>query len=284
MIAPILRSLPELRALTRQWQAEGAVIGAVPTMGALHEGHLGLVRAARDECDRVIVTLFVNPRQFDRPEDLANYPRTEAADAELLGPFGIDALFVPDPDEIYPPDHATTVSVGGVSSLLEGLHRPGHFDGVATIVTMLLNMTRADRAYFGEKDWQQLMVVRRLVEDLKLPVTIVPCPSVRTAEGLALSSRNRRLSADALRRAPELPAALFAAAARIERGGDVPTALSDAAGRIGAAGFSSIEYLELRDATTLQAPRAGQPARLLVAAWLDGVRLIDNVAVILPPA
>lgn len=283
MSVPILKHLSQLHASTQKWRTEGAVIGVVPTMGALHEGHLGLVRAARAECDRVIVTLFVNPRQFDNPEDLANYPRTEAADAELLGPHGVDALFVPSPEEIYPPGHATTVSVGDISAPLEGLHRPGHFDGVATVVTMLLNLTRADRAYFGEKDWQQLMVIRRLVEDLRLPVAIIPCPSVRTSEGLALSSRNRRLSPDALGRAVALPAALFDAAACIATGKPVAETLNLARTRITDAGFSSIEYLELRDAKSLQAPCPGQAARLLAAAWLEDVRLIDNVAVELPP-
>lgn len=218
MSAPIIRSPADLDALTSAWRAAGEVIGVVPTMGALHDGHLSLVARARAECDRVIVTLFVNPRQFNSPEDFAKYPRTEEADALILAPHRVDALFVPSGEAVYPPGHATTVSVGGVSGPLEGAHRPGHFDGVATVVTILLNMTRADRAYFGEKDWQQLQVVQRLVADLHLPVRIVPCASVRAVDGLALSSRNQRLSARGRAQAARLPELLFDLAGRLESG------------------------------------------------------------------
>ena len=212
---PIIRGAGELAALIGDWRAEGATIGVVPTMGALHEGHLSLVRAAQGECDRVIVTLFVNPRQFNNPEDFAKYPRTEDADAAILAPLEVDALFVPDAAEVYPPGHATVVSVGGIGTLLEGAHRPGHFDGVATVVALLLNLTRADRAYFGEKDWQQLQVVRQMVADLRMPVRIVACPSVRAEDGVALSSRNQRLSPDARRRAAAIPQALGVAQNRV---------------------------------------------------------------------
>lgn len=282
MSTPIIRPLATLRDKIRLWQAAGQSIGVVPTMGALHEGHLSLVRAAKAGCDRVIVTLFVNPRQFNNPEDFAKYPRTEHQDAALLAPLGVDALFVPEADEVYPPDHATVISVSGVTGPLEGAHRPGHFDGVATVVTLLFNMTRADRAYFGEKDWQQLQLVRRLVADLKMPVEIVPCPCVRAPDGLALSSRNQRLSPEARARAAVLPQALFAAAAQIGGGVPAETALRDAEAALLAGGVGPVEYLALRDAETLAPPRSGRPARLLVAAWLDGVRLIDNVAVALP--
>ncbi|QFQ89572.1 pantoate--beta-alanine ligase (plasmid) [Paracoccus kondratievae] len=282
MSAPIIRPLAELRALIRDWKSRGETIGVVPTMGALHEGHLSLVRAARTSCDRVIVTLFVNPRQFNSSEDFAKYPRTEHADAALLGPLGVDALFVPDGDEVYPPGHATVISVSGVTEPLEGQHRPGHFDGVATVVTLLFNMTQADRAFFGEKDWQQLQLVRRLVQDLKMPVEIVPCPCVRDEDGLALSSRNQRLSPEGRSRAAALPRSLFEAARKIEAGEPVETTLTAAAAELEAAGITPVEYLELRDGDTLEAPQAGRATRLLVAAWLDGVRLIDNVAVNLP--
>lgn len=282
MSTPIIRPLATLRDKIRLWQAAGQSIGVVPTMGALHEGHLSLVRAAKAGCDRVIVTLFVNPRQFNNPEDFAKYPRTEHQDAALLAPLGVDALFVPEADEVYPPDHATVISVSGVTGPLEGAHRPGHFDGVATVVTLLFNMTRADRAYFGEKDWQQLQLVRRLVADLKMPVEIVPCPCVRAPDGLALSSRNQRLSPEARARAAVLPQALFAAAGQIGGGVPAETALRDAEAALLAGGVGPVEYLALRDAETLAPPRSGRPARLLVAAWLDGVRLIDNVAVALP--
>ena len=276
---PIIRGAGELAALIGDWRAEGATIGVVPTMGALHEGHLSLVRAAQGECDRVIVTLFVNPRQFNNPEDFAKYPRTEDADAAILAPLEVDALFVPDAAEVYPPGHATVVSVGGIGTLLEGAHRPGHFDGVATVVALLLNLTRADRAYFGEKDWQQLQVVRQMVADLRMPVRIVACPSVRAEDGVALSSRNQRLSPDARRRAAAIPQALAAAARAIEGGAAPEPVLEDARATLRDAGLGPLDYLELRDALSLAEPRPGEEARLLVAVWLDGVRLIDNVPV-----
>lgn len=279
MSAPIIRSIQALADMTALWRKSGEVIGVVPTMGALHEGHLSLVRAAKASCDRVIVTLFVNPRQFNNPEDFAKYPRTEDADAQLLGPLEVDALFVPDGAEVYPEDHATMISVQGVSLPLEGANRPGHFDGVATVVSMLFNMTRADRAFFGEKDWQQLQVVQQLVRDLKMPVEIVPCPSIRAEDGLALSSRNQRLGPQARAKAAALPAALFHAADQIERGKPQTEVLAKARQDLGQAGFGPVEYLALCDARTLGPSRRGHPQRLLVAAWLDGVRLIDNVAV-----
>ncbi|TCP44379.1 pantoate--beta-alanine ligase [Rhodovulum marinum] len=279
MTAPIIRRLADLRNLTARWRAEGARIGVVPTMGALHVGHLSLVEAAKTGADRVIVTIFVNPKQFNNPDDLANYPRTEESDAAKLAPFAVDAIYVPDPDQVYPDGFATTVSVSGVSEGLCGAHRPGHFDGVATVVTKLLLQTQADRAYFGEKDFQQLMVVRRLVSDLDIPVEIVGCPTVREPDGLALSSRNVRLSDVARSKAPALYASLTEAAGAIADGTPVARALAAARAAVLAGGYSDVEYLELRSSTTLaplDAPT--EPARLLVAAHLDGVRLIDNVA------
>lgn len=279
MSAPIIRSLPELRQLTRAWRAKGETIGVVPTMGALHQGHLSLVQAAKASCDHVIVTLFVNPRQFNSPEDFARYPRTEAEDAQILGPYDVDALFVPDGETVYPAGHATTVSVTGVSTPLEGAHRIGHFDGVATVVTLLLNMTQADRAFFGEKDWQQLQVVKQLVRDLHLPVEIVACPSLRNPDGLALSSRNQRLSADALELATALPSGLLAAAKAIEGGAPIDETLAAARRRLKACGLGPVDYLELCDSETLGPYQKGRPGRLLAAVWLEDVRLIDNVAV-----
>ncbi|WP_312531631.1 pantoate--beta-alanine ligase [Paracoccus sp. (in: a-proteobacteria)] len=279
MSAPIIRSLPELRQLTRAWRAKGETIGVVPTMGALHQGHLSLVQAAKASCDHVIVTLFVNPRQFNSPEDFARYPRTEEEDAQILGPYGVDALFVPDGETVYPAGHATTVSVTGVSTPLEGAHRIGHFDGVATVVTLLLNMTQADRAFFGEKDWQQLQVVKQLVRDLHLPVEIVACPSLRNPDGLALSSRNQRLSADALELATALPSGLLAAAKAIEGGAPIDETLAAARRRLKACGLGPVDYLELCDSETLGPYQKGRPGRLLAAVWLEDVRLIDNVAV-----
>ncbi|GAA0292005.1 pantoate--beta-alanine ligase [Rhodovulum strictum] len=280
MTAPILRRLSDLRALTESWQAEGARIAVVPTMGALHAGHLSLVAAAREGAERVIVTIFVNPRQFDNPDDLAKYPRTETSDAEKLAPLDVDAIYAPDPDQIYPEGFSTTVSVAGVSAGLCGAHRPGHFDGVATVVSKLLLQTQARRAFFGEKDYQQLMVVRRLVRDLDIPVEIIGCPTVRESDGLALSSRNQRLSPAMRAKAPALFGALDAAAGAITAGVPVAAALEEARNAVLAGGYSAVEYLELRSAATL-APLAApvEPARLLAAAYLDGVRLIDNVPV-----
>lgn len=278
----ILRDPDQMRTLVREWRGQGHSIGVVPTMGALHEGHLSLVRAARAACDRVIVTIFVNPRQFNNPEDLAKYPRTENEDAALLAPLQVDAVLVPDAATVYPPDHSTLITMSGITQPLEGAYRPGHFDGMATVVALLLNMTQADMAFFGEKDWQQLQVVRKLVADLQMPVQIIACPTIRADDGLALSSRNRQLSPASRDHATVLPDALFEAAQQIATGADHDIALAAARGALSAAGYESIDYLALCDAETLGAPQSGRPARLLAAAWIDGVRLIDNIAVTLP--
>lgn len=262
----IIRRVEELRAQLRAW---GGTVGLVPTMGALHEGHLSLVRAAKAGADRVVVTIFVNPKQFNNPEDLAKYPRTEAADAALLAPLGVDAIFVPDPDEVYPAGFATEVSVQGVALPLEGALRPGHFAGVATVVTKLFGMTLADRAWFGEKDWQQLQVIRRMVADLNIPVEVIGVPTLRDPDGLAMSSRNARLSPEARRRAAALPLWM----GRVAQG--VP--VSEAEAGLLAEGFERIEYLAFHDAETLGPARPGAPRRLLAAAWIEGVRLIDNI-------
>ena len=276
----VVRSLVELRAVTGGWRQAGDSVAVVPTMGALHDGHLSLVAQARDACDRVIVTLFVNPTQFDRPEDLAKYPRTENRDRAVLEPAGVDLLFMPGVDEVYPPGFATTVSVSGLTSGMCGDFRPGHFDGMATIVAKLFLMTGADRAFFGEKDWQQLQIVRRLAADLNIPIEVTGCPTVREADGLAMSSRNARLSPPDRAAAPALYAALTHAAQRL-RGGEDPAPVLDAAREeILAGGFARVEYLDLRHPQTLTPlDRLDGPAGLLAAAWLGPVRLIDNVAV-----
>ena len=274
----IVRSVADLRAQVLGWRAAGALVGVVPTMGALHEGHLSLVRRAQAECGRVIVTIFVNPRQFDRAEDLAKYPRTEDADAALLAPLGVDLVFAPAPTEVYPAGFATTVSVAGPALQLEGQHRPGHFDGVATVVAKLFGMTRADRAYFGEKDWQQLQVVRRMTADLDLAVEVVGCPTDRDADGLARSSRNVRLTAAGRAAASALPQALAGAAQAVRAGASVAAALETAETALLDAGFARVDYLALCDGATLEPLQTLRPgARLLAAAWLDGVRLIDNI-------
>lgn len=276
---PVLRTVADLAARVAAWKAGGAVIGVVPTMGALHDGHLSLVRAARAGADRVIVTIFVNPAQFNNPEDLAKYPRTEEADLALLAPLGVDAVFAPPPDQVYPPGFATRVSVSGVSGPLEGEHRPGHFDGVATVVAKLFGMTRADRAWFGQKDWQQLMVVRRMVADLNIPVEVIGAETVREGDGLALSSRNARLSPAARAQAVALPRAMRAVSDAVRAGGDPAQALEAARAAILAGGFASIDYLEIREAATLGPwPGGDVPARILAAATVGGVRLIDNIA------
>lgn len=276
----IVRTVADLRSHTKAWRAEGAIIGVVPTMGALHDGHLSLARAARRDCDRVITTIFVNPMQFNNPDDLLKYPRTEDADAALLATVPVDLIFAPQPDEVYPEGFKTTVSVGGVSEPLEGRMRPGHFDGVATVVTKLFGMTMADRGYFGQKDWQQLQVVLRLVRDLNLPVHVVGCETIREADGLAMSSRNVRLTTEGRSKAGVLYAAITAAADDIRAGQSDRMAIREAAEAIRAAGFDRVEYIELRDAATLMpSDDPASPRRMLAAAWLDGVRLIDNIPV-----
>ena len=276
----IVHTVADLRARVRAWRAQGETVGVVPTMGALHEGHLSLARRARAECDRVITTIFVNPKQFNNPDDLKKYPRTLEADAALLSGVPVDVVFAPGVDEVYPDGFITTVSVGGVSEPLEGRMRPGHFDGVATVVTKLFGMTEANRAYFGQKDWQQLQVVLRLVRDLNIPVTVVGCETIREADGLAMSSRNVRLTPEGRAIAGVLYTAITAAATDIRAGQSDRMAIREAAEKVRAAGFERVEYIELRDAETLMPSDDPQkPRRMLAAAWLDGVRLIDNIPV-----
>ena len=280
MSVPIVRTVGDLRRLVRGWKAAGEMVGVVPTMGALHDGHLSLARAARRDCDRVITTIFVNPKQFNNPDDLKKYPRTEEADAALLATVPVDIIFAPSPDEVYPEGYGTTVTVAGVSEPLEGRMRPGHFDGVATVVTKLFGMTMADRGYFGQKDWQQLQVVLKLVADLNLPVHVVGCETIRESDGLAMSSRNVRLGDAARVQASVLYAAITAAAEDIRAGQSDRMAIREAAEKVRAAGFERVEYIELRDAASLlPSDDPSRPRRMLAAAWLDGVRLIDNIPV-----
>lgn len=276
----VIRTSAELQEKVAGWKRSGMLVGVVPTMGALHDGHLSLARAARAQSDRVIVTIFVNPMQFNNPEDLKKYPRDEAHDLALLQAEGVDVLFAPGVEEVYPDGFATTVSVTGVSEPLEGAFRPGHFDGVATVVSKLFGMTQAGRAFFGEKDWQQLQVVRRLVADLNIPVRIIGCPTIREADGLAMSSRNVRLSAAERALAPQLHTQMQAAAEAIRAGTQVEQALEAARAALAGAGFGQVEYLELRSVEGLRPLTSlSEPARLLAAVWLGDVRLIDNIAV-----
>ncbi len=280
MSIPIVRTVAELRSTVAGWRGQGLKVAIVPTMGALHDGHLSLVSAALERADRVIVTLFVNPKQFNSAADLAAYPRTEDEDAVKLEPLGAHMLYAPDGAQMYPDGFATTVSVAGVSEGLCGANRPGHFDGVATVVAKLFLQTGADLAFFGEKDFQQLHVVRRMARDLDIPIEVVACRTVREEDGLAMSSRNVRLSANERQAAPRLAAILFEAAERLTAGAPADSVLAQARLEILAAGYSHLEYLELRADDHLAPLEAAEsPARLLVAAWLGDVRLIDNVSV-----
>ncbi|TDK51060.1 pantoate--beta-alanine ligase [Antarcticimicrobium luteum] len=280
MTAPILRKLSQMRALTARWRAADERIGVVPTMGALHPGHLSLVEAAKADCDRVVVWIFVNPKQFNNPEDLENYPRTEVEDAEKLAPYGVDAVYAPDVDQVYPEGFATTVSVAGLTDVLCGAHRPGHFDGVATVVSKIFLQTGADRAYFGEKDFQQLQVVRRMAGDLDIPIEVIACPTVREDSGLAMSSRNLRLSPEGRQQAALLYPVLRDVAAELADGNRFPPLAERARARLAEAGFDEVEYFDLRSEDGLQAlDHPDRPARIFVAAYIEGVRLIDNLAV-----
>lgn len=280
MSVRIVRRLAELRAAVAGWKQAGESVGVVPTMGALHQGHLSLARAAKTGCDRVIVTIFVNPKQFNSAEDLANYPRTEEEDARKLAPLDVDLVYVPDADQIYPEGFCTTVSVAGLTDVLCGAMRPGHFDGVATVVTKLFTQTQADRAYFGEKDYQQVQVVTRLARDLDLMTEVVPCPTIREEDGLAMSSRNLLLSDRARVWAPELHRAMEEMAEGLVAGGDAAALRAKAEARLERAGFTKVEYFDLRACDDLRLlAHPDVPARLLAAAWLAGVRLIDNIAV-----
>ena len=255
-------------------------LALVPTMGALHAGHIALVEEAKRRADSVAATIFVNPTQFAAGEDLDRYPRREAEDARMLEEAGCDLVWVPSVDTIYPDGFATTVHISGVSDRWEGEARPGHFDGVATIVAKLLLAVRPDVALFGEKDFQQLAVIRRMVRDLGIPVEIVGVGTIREADGLALSSRNAYLSQDERSRAVALPNALSAARDAILAGTSVSTALQEAKQSLVDAGFLRIDYLALVDAFTLEPlDKSGGEMRLIAAATIGTTRLIDNIAV-----
>lgn len=281
---PVARTVPDLRLTVAGWRREGLAVGFVPTMGALHEGHVSLVRLALSRTDRVVASVFVNPTQFGPNEDLAAYPRDEAGDAARLADAGCHLLFAPAVAEMYPPGAATVVTVSGVSEPLDGRARPGHFAGVATVVAKLLNQVRPDVAVFGEKDYQQLQVIRRMAADLDLGVEILGGPTARAEDGLALSSRNAYLTEDERRRAPELAAALAEAVGSLSAGAAIAEVEARAVGRLQAAGFGPVDYVEVRDAADLSRlgpgpVAAGRPARILAAARLGRARLIDNMAV-----
>ncbi|MDK2766259.1 pantoate--beta-alanine ligase [Sphingomonas sp.] len=276
-----IRQLSELRDAISGFRAAGERIAFVPTMGALHAGHMALVAQAKLAGQRVVVSIFVNPKQFGPNEDLARYPRKELADSRMLAEAGVDLLWMPPVEVMYPEGHATNISVAGVSEPLDGAARPGHFDGVATVVAKLFNQVKPDVALFGEKDFQQLAVIRRMVADLDFDIDVRGVPTQRDDDGLALSSRNAYLAPEDRAAAVALPRALGVAVRAIEKGDDPATALATARVSLEAAGFE-VDYVELVDADSLGAPVAGQPRRLLAAARIAGTRLIDNVAVAAP--
>jgi pantoate--beta-alanine ligase len=264
---------------------DSGTLALVPTMGALHEGHLTLVREAKRHADHVAASIFVNPRQFGEGEDLDAYPRRLEEDAALLEKEGVALLWTPKPEVMYPADYTTNISVSGVSEGLCGGDRPGHFDGVATVVCKLFNQVRPDMAFFGEKDWQQLAVIRRMARDLDLVRPHVDAihgvPTVREADGLAMSSRNAYLSDEERAAAASLPRAMQAAIVVMKQGGEPAKVLAGLREALLDSGFASVDYAELRDAETLEPMSriGGRPARLLVAAHIGSARLIDNMGV-----
>jgi pantoate--beta-alanine ligase len=274
-----VRSVADLRVLVAAWRRAGESVGVVPTMGALHKGHISLVEAARAACRRTIATIFVNPKQFGPREDFSRYPRQEEADRALLAAAGCDLLFAPPVNEMYPEGFSTTVSLAGITDRWEGEARPGHFAGVATVVTKLLLQAMADRAFFGEKDYQQLRCVKRMARDLDIPCEIVGCPTVREADGLAMSSRNVYLAPAERKAAPALYRTITALAAAARAGQDTGAAIEAGTSALLGAGFAGVDYLAVVDAETLEPlAKLDRPGRVLAAARLGAVRLIDNVA------
>lgn len=278
MIA-VAETIAALRSQVQAWRSEGLTVALVPTMGALHDGHISLVRAALERADRCVVSIFVNPRQFAPTEDLDKYPRQLAQDLARLAEAGVHLAFTPSVNEVYPEGFAASISVGGPSAGLETAFRPAFFDGVATVVGKLLIMVTPDVAIFGEKDYQQLCVVRKLCLDLNLPVEIVGAPTVRDTEGLAMSSRNAYLSPAELEIAQKLNKVLRKAAAALRAGTDQHAAMATARQEILDAGFDAVDYVEARESLTLAPWQRDREGRVLVAAHLGKTRLIDNVEV-----
>jgi len=277
----IIREMGDLALALREWREQGLSVALVPTMGALHAGHMALVESAKSKADRVVATIFVNPLQFGPTEDLDRYPRQEAEDARLLNQHGCDLLWVPTAAQLYPPGFATSITVAGVSERWDGAARPGHFEGVATIVAKLFIAVRPAIALFGEKDFQQLAVIRRMESDLGLGIAIHGVETVRDADGLALSSRNAYLSADERGRALALPRSLQEARDAILSGKPVRETLDEAKRRLGLAGFAAVDYFALVDSASLEPlGEAAGEMRLIAAATIGTTRLIDNVSVI----
>jgi len=275
-----VRTVADLRKHIALWRKGEVRVGLVPTMGALHQGHMALIEAARAECDRIVASIFVNPKQFAPTEDLGSYPRREAADLEMLRSAGVDLVFIPAVDEMYPPDFATLVRVSGLTEGLCGAHRSGHFDGVTTVVTKLLIQALPDIAYFGEKDYQQLTVVRRLARDLDIPVRIAGVPTVREPDGLALSSRNAYLSDEEHRIAPNLARVLRSIAGALAQDPNaVAQEIAHGSAALQQAGFA-VEYLEIREAESLAVTsEVTASSRVFAAVRLGTTRLIDNMPI-----
>ncbi|MFZ4125424.1 MAG: pantoate--beta-alanine ligase [Rickettsiales bacterium] len=276
-----INAYAQLQTMLHAWRVKRQTVALVPTMGALHQGHLQLVREAKKHAQAVVVSIFVNPTQFGPKEDFAKYPRMLERDIELLAEEGIDLVWAPSVQEMYPEGFATLIHVSEVSEGLCGAVRPGHFNGVATVVMKLLNQIKPDVALFGEKDYQQLCVIRRLVTDLNVEIEIIGVPTVREKDGLAMSSRNQYLTAEERKIAPILHKTLLESAKAIAQGDAIKEVLEEAKQRLLVAGFHKVDYLELREEESL-VPLAqyGVPARLLVAAHLGATRLIDNVRVL----
>lgn len=276
----VLEDIEPCRQAVRKSQQQGGTVGLVPTMGALHEAHLSLVRAARERCSYVAVTIFVNPTQFGPKEDFDKYPRMLQADLSVCEAAGVDLVFTPSVETMYPAVSQTNVHVSGVTEGLCGAWRPGHFDGVATVVAKLFNVLPADLAFFGEKDYQQMVVIRQMVRDLNIPIEIVPCPTVREADGLAMSSRNTYLSDEERKQAASLSRALFAARGSIQTGERNAARIIGAIRKdILAAGPVDIEYVDIVNANTLEVVKSvDRPVRICLAVRIGPCRLIDNVA------
>jgi pantoate--beta-alanine ligase len=280
MIPKIVRNVTSLRRETARWKAEGLIYAIVPTMGALHEGHLDLVREGFQRADRVVVSIFVNPKQFGAKEDLGRYPRDEEGDVEKLNLEGVPLIYAPTPDSIYPLDFSTTIHMEGPAKVgLEDKYRPHFFDGVATVVSKLFIQSGANFAMFGEKDYQQLMVVTRVAKDLDIPIEVVGIATRREEDGLAMSSRNRYLSKTERIQATAIHKNLQQAAEKIRSGINQQTATRAASRSLTTLGFK-VDYVTARNAETLAVPKsADEPLRLIAAAWLGKTRLIDNIAV-----
>jgi len=276
----VVRTIAELRQHTSRWRIAGQKIGLIPTMGALHNGHLSLIKLAQEKCDRVIATIFVNPRQFLPNEDFEEYPRNEESDIEKLIAIGVDLLFAPKASEMYQPDASTTVVISKLTDCLCATSRPGFFDGVGTVVTKLLIQALPDIAIFGEKDYQQLLVIKRLARDLDIPAEIIGAPTIREADGLAVSSRNVFLSQTNREIASNISKILKKTATTIAQGNDLPVACVKACSELMLAGFSEIDYFEARHSETLELIQNFENSgRLFAAVWLGSTRLIDNLEI-----